>query len=50
MRYDRMSGLDSALTQSNSTNWYGASKISSKSRGAKESGVRRTFPCEKPSS
>ena len=34
-----------ALTQSNSTNWYGASKISSKSRGAKKSGVRRTFPC-----
>ena len=39
-----------ALTQSNSTNWYGASKISLKSRGIKESGVRRTFLCEKPSS
>ena len=39
-----------ALTQSNSTNWYGASKISLKSRGIKESGARRTFLCEKPSS
>jgi hypothetical protein len=37
------------LTQSNSTNWYGASKISLKSLGIKESGARRTFPCEKPS-
>ena len=35
------------LTQSNSTSWYGASKISLKSRGIKESGVRRTLLCEK---
>jgi hypothetical protein len=32
-----------AWTQSNSTNWYGSSKISLKSRGIKESGARRDF-------
>ena len=39
MRYDRTSGLD----QSNSTNWCGASKISLKSRGTKESGPEGFF-------
>jgi hypothetical protein len=32
------------LTQSNSTNWYGVSKISLESRGIRESGARRTYP------
>ncbi len=39
-----------ALTQSNSTNWYGASKVSLKSRDIKAKGVRKNLLYEKPPS